>query len=248
MLRKLIEALLLPPGCCLAVAALGALLWRWRPRAGRVVVIAAAVLLWLLSTPLVAGALLATLQTTPALPTAGALPPAQAIVVLSAEADPHAPEYGRSVPGRDTLVRLHYGAHLHRRTGLPILVTGGAALPGEEPVALAMQRTLEHELGARVTWVDDAARTTYENATHTATLLAQDGITRVYLVTHAWHIPRARVSFESAGIEVVPAPTGFRGPPWQGARSLLPHWTAIRDSYYASHEWLGLLYYRLFHL
>jgi uncharacterized SAM-binding protein YcdF (DUF218 family) len=247
MLRKLIEALLLPPGCCLALAALGALSWRWKPRAGRAVVIAAAVLLWLLSTPLVAGALLATLQTTPALPATGALPPAQAIVVLSAEADPDAPEYGQSVPGRDTLVRLHYGAHLHRRTGLPILVTGGAGLPGEEPVALAMQRTLAHGLGARVTWVEPAARTTHENATEAAALLQQDGITRVYLVTHAWHIPRARSSFESAGIEVVPAPTGFRGPPWQGARSLIPHWTAVRDSYYASHEWLGLLYYGLVH-
>lgn len=246
MLRKIIEALLLPPGCCLTAAALGALVWRWRPRAGRILVITAAVLLWLLGTPLVAGALLATLQTAPALPTTGTLPPAQAIVVLSAEADPDAPEYGQSVPGRDTLVRLHYGAHLHRRTGLPILVTGGAGLPGEEPVALAMQRMLEHDLGARVAWVDDAARTTHENATQSAALLARDGITRVYLVTHAWHIPRARASFESVGIEVVPAPTGFRGPPWQGARSLLPHWTAVRDSYYTFHEWLGLLYYRLF--
>ncbi len=248
MLRKLFEALLLPPGCCLTMAALGALLWRWKPRAGRSVVIAAGVLLWLVSTPLVAGALLATLQTTPALPTTGALPTAQAIVVLSAEADPDAPEYGQSVPGRDTLVRLHYGAHLHHRTGLPILVTGGAALPGEEPVALAMQRTLEHGLGARVAWVDDAARTTYENATQAAALLQQDGITRVYLVTHAWHIPRAQRSFESVGIEVVPAPTGFRGPPWQGARSLMPHWTAVRDSHYALHEWLGLLYYGLFYV
>ncbi|HWN68379.1 MAG TPA: YdcF family protein [Haliangium sp.] len=247
MLRMLIKALVLPPGCCLTLVAIGVLLRRWRPRAGRIVMIAAGVLLWLISTPLVAGGLLTSLQTTPALPVAGALPPAQAIVVLSAEAEPEAPEYGQSVPGRDTLVRLHYGAHLHRRTGAPILVTGGAAFPDEEPVALAMQRTLEHELGARVTWVDQQARTTFENAGRAAELLAAADIDRVYLVTHAWHMPRARRSFEAAGVEVVPAPTGFRARPWQGMRSLLPHWTAVRDSYLALHEWLGLLFYATAH-
>jgi uncharacterized SAM-binding protein YcdF (DUF218 family) len=247
MLRMLLEALVLPPGCCLLLLAVGALLRRWRPRAGRILMIAAGALLWLASTPLVAGALLTSLQTDPALPVSGALPPARAIVVLSAEADPEAPEYGRSVPGRDTLVRVHYGAHLQRRTGLPILVTGGAAFAGEEPVALAMQRTLEHQLGAKVAWVDDKARTTFENAAQASELLRDAGIDRVYLVTHAWHMPRARRSFEAAGIEVVPAPTGFRARPWQGLRSLLPHWSAVRDSYLALHEWLGLLVYAVAH-
>jgi uncharacterized SAM-binding protein YcdF (DUF218 family) len=69
----------------------------------------------------------------------------------------------------------------------------------------------------------------------------------VYLVTHAWHMPRARQQFEAAGIQVVAAPTGFRARPWQGARSLLPHWTAVRDSYWAAHEWLGRLFYALAH-
>jgi uncharacterized SAM-binding protein YcdF (DUF218 family) len=243
MLRNLMKALVLPPGGCLMILAVGVLLRRWRPRAGRVLMIAAGLLLWLVSTPLVAGALLTSLQTAPALPVSGALPPAQAIVVLSAEADPDAPEYGQSVPGRDTLVRLHYGAHLQRRTGMPILVTGGAAFPGEEPVALAMERTLEHALAARVDWVDDKARTTHENAARAAELLAGADIDRVYLVTHAWHMARARRSFEAAGIAVVPAPTGFRASPWQGLRSLLPHWTAVRDSYLALHECLGLLVY-----
>jgi uncharacterized SAM-binding protein YcdF (DUF218 family) len=247
MLRMLFKALVLPPGCSLTLAVVGLVLLRFRPRAGRIALAAAGVLLWLASTPLVAGALMATLQTTPALPVSGPLPPAQAIVVLSAEADPDAPEYGQSAPGRDTLVRLRYGAHLHRRTGVPVLVTGGAAFAGEEPVALAMQRTLEHELGVPVAWVDDQAKTTHENAVRAAEILARAEIDRVYLVTHAWHMPRARQSFEAAGLTVVPAPTGFRAPPWQGVRSLLPHWSAVRDSSYALHEWLGRWFYAAAH-
>lgn len=245
MLRTLLESLLLPPGCVLALAALGALSLRWKPRAGRALMIAAGALLWLLATPVVAGLLLRTLQTAPPLPAEGALPPAQAIVVLSAEADPEAPEYGHAAPGRDTLVRLRYGAHLHRRTGLPILVTGGAAAPGHTPVAVTMQRVLEDERGAPVRWVDPTASNTYENAAQAAALLAPEGIDRVYLVTHAWHMPRAVASFEAHGFEVVPAPTGFRARPWQGPGSLVPRWTGIRDSYHAAHEWLGRLYYAL---
>lgn len=245
MLRMLLESLLLPPGCVLALAALGVLLLRWKPRAGRALLIAAGALLWLLATPVVAGLLLSTLQTAPALPVTGELPPARAIVVLSAEADPETPEYGHAAPGRDTLVRVRYGARLHRRTGLPILVTGGAAVPGQTPVAVTMQRMLEEDLGARVRWVDSTASNTFENAVQAAALLAPEGIDRVYLVTHAWHMPRARASFEARGIHVVPAPTGFRGRPWQGLRSLVPSWTGIRDSHHAAHEWLGRLYYAM---
>ncbi|GAB4517771.1 MAG: YdcF family protein [Haliangiales bacterium] len=241
-MRAVIRSLLLPPGCCLVLAALGALVWRWRPRLGRGLVAAAAALLWCLSTPAIAGALLSSLQTAPALPAGGPIPDAQAIVILSAEAEP-GPEYGQLEPGRDTLVRLRYGAHLQRRTGLPILVTGGPPAPHSEAVADAMRRTLEEDFAARVTWIEREAQNTFENARGAARLLATGDIERVLLVTHAWHIPRAQKSFEAQGLTVIPAPTGFRDRPWRGLSSLIPSWTALRDSAYATREWIGRAVY-----
>ena len=32
---------------------------------------------------------------------------------------------------------------------------------------------------------------------------------QIYLVTHAWHMPRAQLAFEHAGFSVIPAPTGY---------------------------------------
>ena len=49
------------------------------------------------------------------------------------------------------------------------------------------------------------ARNTEEEARH----LAASGIRRICLVTSAWHMPRARMLFERAGLEVRTAPTDY---------------------------------------
>ncbi|WP_428265907.1 YdcF family protein [Haliangium sp.] len=248
MLRQVVNSLLLPPGCTLVLAAAGALLWWRRPRLGRGLVLVAGLLLWALATPVVAGFLLTSLQTAPALPTQGELPPAEAIVVLSAEAEAAAPEYPAPAPGRDTLIRLRYAAALHRRTGVPILVTGGPPRADAPAVGVAMQAALEAEFELNPRWVEVQARSTWDNAAGAAPMLQADGIQSVYLVTHAWHMPRAQACFEAQGLVVVPAPTGFRAAPWQGPASLLPSWPAVRDSAYAFHEWVGRGFYAIVYL
>ncbi len=265
MLRLIAKALILPPMGCFVLAGIGLLLRRRMPRLSRALLIISPILLWLLCTPLVGGTLLNSLQTEPALPAlapakvlsgdhtgeqddtaAPALPPADAIVILGAEVEPRAPEYAQSAPGRNTLMRLRYGAHLHHRTGLPVLVSGGTLEPEVPPVATVMRQTLERDFHTPVRWVENAAEHTWDNATLSASLLAKDGIQRIYLVTHAWHMPRARASFVAQGFTVIPAPTGFRRAPWQGIYSLIPNWSALRDSYRALHEWIGRGVYAVF--
>jgi uncharacterized SAM-binding protein YcdF (DUF218 family) len=218
---------------------------RWRPRTGRALQVLAIVWLWLASTPVVAGALLWTLQGAPALPASGPLPPAGAIVVLSAEADCIGAEYGGPVVGAMTLQRLRYAAELHRRSGLPVLVSGGRPAAGAPSLAALMARTLTEEFTVPVRWREERSADTFENAAFAAALLRRDGVDRVLLVSTAWHLPRASSCFGAQGIDVVPAPTGFRGPPFESLLSLLPHWQALRDTGYALHEWLGRAWYAL---
>lgn len=245
MLRRLLEAAVLPPGSVLLLLVLGGLLaLRWR-RLGRSLQALGFLWLWIASTPWVAGHLLATLQQHPALPTTGPLPDVDAIVVLSAEADRQGAEYGGPTVGTMTLQRLRYAAALQRRTSLPLLVSGGKPTADCPPLAELMAKTLRDEFGVTARFQEDRSTDTRENAEFSAALLRQAGLKRILLVSSAWHLPRAAAAFRAEGLDVVPAPTGFRGPSDEGDASFVPHWQALRDTSYALHEWCGRLWYCL---
>ena len=60
--------------------------------------------------------------------------------------------------------------------------------------------------------VDEKALVFFPEARNTeeeAQMIAASGIRRVRLVTSAWHMPRARMLFERAGIDVLPVPTDY---------------------------------------
>lgn len=237
-----LASLLIPPGLLLAVLAAGLALARSRPRLGRALQFVGAGFLYLLSMPLVGTALLQSWET-PA--TATPLPPAAAIVVLGGGQYRNAPEYGGDTVGAMGLVRLRYAARLQRRSGLPVLVSGGS--PDGAPVseAQAMRITLEREFGVPVRWVESLSANTLDSARNSRDLLAAEGVRRIVLVTHAWHMPRARLAFENAGFEVIPAPTAHATRSTPTVLDLLPDAGALLDSALFFHEAIGILWYRL---
>lgn len=245
MFRVLIEAVLLPPASGLLLLLLGtALRWK-RPRPGRMLQVFAFVWLWVTATPCVGGLLLHSLQTSDALPATGALPLAQAIVVLSAEADCQGDEYGGAVAGALTMQRLRYGAWLQRRTSLPMLVSGGVPAVGQPSLAALMAKAATDEFHVPVRWREERSATTQQNAMFSAEVLQAAGVRTVLLVTSAWHMPRAAACFRQAGIDVVPAPTAFRGPIVEDWTSFVPRAGGLRDTCLALHEYGGLLAYAL---
>jgi len=172
---------------------------------------------------------------------------AQAIVVLSGGLELDAPEYGGDTAGERTLLRLRYGALLAKRFNLPVLVTGGRPENATRTEAAVMADILEREFAVKVRWQETQSRNTAENAVLSAAILRNAGIQRVVLVTQAFHMPRAVRLFRAAGLEVVPAPTQFKsaGRSPLGPLDLLPQSNALRNSYYALHEWLGLAWLAL---
>ena len=240
----LTKALLLPPGGLLLLGALGLALGRRSPRLGRGVALAAFGLLYVMSTPLVSGACLALLETPYADPLQRA--DADAIVVLGGGSAGMAPEYGSDVANALTLVRLRYAAKLQRESGKPLLASGGSVHGHGMPEALLMRAVLQ-EMQAPVRWTEERSVDTFTHALESYRILAPLGLTRVYLVTHAWHMPRARLAFEHAGFTVIAAPTAFSsgGPLEIGVIDFLPRAGALLNSYYFCHEVLGYLAYRL---
>lgn len=195
----------------------------------------------LLSMPAVSETLLAALDPAEGIMEQGAAGGAApgAIVILSADVD-------RLREGNDvgalTLERERAGAALARRTGLPVLVTGGLVV-GPTPVAELMVRSMEADFGIRPKWVEATSPTTWENAAFSAPLLRADGIGRVYLVTHAWHMRRALMAFRKAGVDAVAAPVRMDPSPQWRLSSVLPKASSWERSYLALHEWVGLAYY-----
>lgn len=238
LLKKIIASLVLPPTSLILLAVAGLMLASRRPRLGRWLMAVALAGLVLLSLPRVAHELQRSLEEAPPI-SASALAEAQAIVVLGGGSYRGAPEYGGDTVNRHSLERLRYGARLARRTGLPLLVTGGAPFGGR-PEAEAMQEALQVDFGLSARWVEPASRDTAENAAFSAPLLKAAGIARIALVTHAWHMPRARLLFEREGLTVLPAPTGFTIATG-GIGEWLPSAAALEKNRLALHELLGQL-------
>lgn len=243
-LTHLISAFLLPPLNLLLAGMIGLLLWHKRPRIARMLITASLGLLWLCSTPYFAEGALHLLEGKPK-PLDISKESADAIVVLGGGTYFHAPEYGADTVDTPALVRLRYAAKLQRETGKPILVSGGKPLGNARSEAQQMKAILEHEFKVPVRWAEDSSDNTFENARYSYDLLRQAGIKRIYLVTHAWHMPRAAFVFRRAGFEVVPAPTAWTTRYRTDLLTFLPRADSLRDSKIFMHELIGLLWYRL---
>ncbi len=241
---NLIGTFLLPPLNLLLIAALGLWLWHSRPLIARILMTTAFGLLWLLSTPYFAETLLHGLEGKPFVNDTRR-PQADAIVVLGGGTYFHAPEYGGDTANKDTLERLRYAAKLYRETLKPILVTGGAPLGNSTSEAEQMKQVLEHEFNVPVQWSEGASDNTLENARLCRQVLQRVGISRIYLVTHAWHMPRAVQVFQAAGFQVVPAPTGYTTRYRTDLLAFVPNAYALRDSRIFLHELIGMLWYQL---
>lgn len=235
----------MPPLSLFALAAIGWMLRKRRRKLARGLMVGSASALVLMCVPWVAATLLRSLQSYPALDTEHLDKSAQAIVVLGGDVNPYAPEYGGPTVGALSLERLRYAAFLSRASGLPVLVSGGVTQRGAPPLAEMMERALEREFRVEVRWVEKLSGNTRANAERSAELLKSDKVTRVFLVTHAWHMPRAKAAFEAAGLEVVPAPTAFRAWPRFSVGSFLPSARSLRESEWALHEWIGRAWYAL---
>jgi len=243
-LGALATAVVVPPLNLLPLGLAGlAASWRW-PRFGRLLMAVSLVGLFVFSLPVTSRTLITSLEQ--GLRAPPDQPPA-AIVVLGGDAG-----YGTGTglePGTGigplTFERMRAGALMQRHTGLPVLVTGGVLEPGTEPIAAQMARGLHDEFGVPVRWIEPASDDTWENAEFSAALLHAAGIKSVYLVSQAWHLRRSAMAFAHFGIATTPAPLRFDRPSRFSFDEFMPHASAVLDSYFALHEWIGIFYYAL---
>ena len=247
-IRYILKQLLMPPGILLLLMLLGWWLRRRFPRLAGVCFVTGFGGLWLMSLPAVMQWSAGLLEREPALEEARWATLAQradAIVILGAGREQNDPGWGGAdQPGLMALERLRYAARLARASGLPMAATGGLHYGQPPSEAALMADAMKRDYGLDIRWLEEQSRTTWENAVLSADLLQPQGVRRVVLVTQAWHMPRARWSFEQAGFEVISAPMGYLSAGYvRPLGGWLPESRVIWQSGQLLNEAIGLLAY-----
>jgi uncharacterized SAM-binding protein YcdF (DUF218 family) len=175
--------------------------------------------------------------------------PRTAIVVLGGGHRDLAPEYGVSDLQPMGIERLRFGLWLSRQTELPVLFTGGrahGATPGQSEAEIAA-RVAERDFGRPLRWTETESRDTRENALRSVALMRREGIERIVVVTHSYHMPRALDNFRKAvalggaNVQLVAAPMGIT--PWFKPKAIdfLPTRSGYNQVSLVLHEFFGRL-------
>lgn len=224
----LLSTFLLPPMNLIILGGVGLILFRSKPRVARALTFITLALLYVFSTSAIVDFALRRFEF---LHSQAVFKQADAIVVLGG--------------GENTLERLRSAALLQKDTGKPILVSGGGPLTQAGSETEAMQSILIKDFNVPVKWVEASSKTTYDNAINSARLLRGKNIHTIFLVTDAWHMPRASFAFRKAGLEVVEVPVSGRWNTTPSMLSLLPNAESLLKSKLLIHELIGLFWYRI---
>lgn len=165
---------------------------------------------------------------------------AQAIVLLGGGLRDSKEIFAKLATNQVAVERVRYAAFLQKETKLPLLITGSS--PNGTSEAAVMARELAMFFQVPTQWLEEKAKTTKENALFSHEILNKEGINKIILVTNQWHMQRAKLLFERAGFEVLPASVGAGiTPATYGLNYMyfMPQSGALHSNMHALKEWLG---------
>ena len=118
---------------------------------------------------------------------------------------------GNGAPSDEMMSRLVTAVRVQKRTGLPVIVSGGAFRETDTPESWIVQRFLK-DLGVPPgkILIEDKSRDTGENGRFVAEMCARKGFRNPLLVTSAYHMKRSLLIFQRNRLTVTPLPAGFR--------------------------------------
>ena len=212
-----------------------------RSRASGILLVAATVLLYAASIPLVGRALLRPLEGRFPPLNVDRLPTVGYVVVLGSGYLPHDGVSVTAALDREGLMRVVEAVRLARLLPGARLVVSGGRLRGDPPVAQGYAQ-LARALGVAEQSIIIADRP-LDTQTESQEVRKLLGNTPFLLVTSAYHMPRAMLLMRRAGAEPIAAPTGQRafGSTPLSWRSFLPGAGGLGDTESAVHEYAGLV-------
>jgi len=169
----------------------------------------------------------------------------QAVVVLGGGIQVQAPEYQETAQlGSVSATRLRYGSILATQAKLPLAFSGGigwaTVSQAEHTEAQAAKNYLQSFNLPAAKWLDANSADTAENAQEMSKILHKHGIQRIALVTHDWHMTRAKLLFDAQGFSVLPAPVNPIANESYALLNWLPSADGLEDCRAVLRESLGI--------
>lgn len=165
---------------------------------------------------------------------------AQAIVLLGGGLRDSKELYAKLATNSVAIERVRYAAYLQKQTQLPLLITGSSPNGNSEAAVMAQELAMFFDVPTK--WLEEKAKTTKENAQFSQPILAKAQVKKIVLVTNQWHMQRAKLLFERAGFEVLPASVGAGTTPETYGLNFMyfmPQSGALHSNMLALKEWLG---------
>lgn len=246
MLTRIFELFFLPPGVFIFLLLLSILLVK-NIRRLKWLLVLQIILMYLLTIPVTNHYLFALLETEPALTIEQIKAnKADVIVVLAGGIKPYTKEYHSADIGYFTQLRLRYAAWLQKKTQLPIIVAGGIEKNDITEAELMKQVLVqEYHINAPVL-LEMKSQNTFENALNTRDIMIKHSYKTMYLVSSAFHMPRALKAFKKHDIKVIPAPMAYyhNSMDYQ-VGDFLPNSRSLWQNYLALHELIGFYWYQI---
>lgn len=248
-LSSYLTNLIIPYNLCLTLVAIGLALGLFRLRKTAAALIVSG-LLWALAWSLPATSLWlgGALESRYPHLSPSESPTADAIVVLGGNTANGRTNWFLPYDKNSAVVRVDTAAQLYLAGRAPKVLLSGGALEGNVSEARGMAYAIRQQgVPESALILENASRTTYENAALTEDQLKARDIGKVLLVTSALHMPRAMAAFSKQGVAAIAAPALPQiVPPADG--SLNP-WLPDRRTFDASRsiikEYAGLFVYWL---
>ena len=246
-LSKILPLFLLPTGITLLLVMAGLVLRR------RALCWIGIAVLWIASTPVVSYEITRAAEGWRVRQPIASMPKAHAIVVLSTgrvqpPGDPNASEWTDAD-------RFFGGVELYKAQKAPLLIFTSGWVPWEPDARpegeVLIRYAADFGIPADRMLTTSRVSNTEEEARAVAALLAKRSsagvVPPVLLVTSAFHMARAQLLFNRAGVEVVPFPVDFKAAVARGVGPLdfVPSGRSLSRSETALRELYGLAYYRL---
>lgn len=244
IVKKLVTHCLLPPGIFIMLLLLAFIFLKRRLK---FLALLFALLIYILSIGPTKDLLLIPLENSFTIPSLEEVKTGDAYVVLGGGVYDNAPDVdGKGTLSGDALARVLTAYKLYRISKKPVILSGGRIFDRVAEAEVAKRTLLSLGVSEKDIITESKSMDTYENAQFVKELSDKHKISRIILITSAYHMKRSHLLFSKHFREIIPYPAGYlTSRVGYDVLSFLPSAAALADLSLAMKEYMGIAFYRI---